>query len=666
MPGNPTTSKVRINRSALMARPAEEGTFPAGQDQRLVVAGFGMVAYKLVERLDVLGALGRYAATVIGEEPYPAYDRVHLTEWLNHQDSGRLAMGRPGLSQAPGVRVITGNPVVSIDRENHTVVTAEGEHIPYERLVLATGSAPFVPPIAGTDHEGVFVYRTLADLGQIRRRAAEAESATVVGGGLLGIEAADALRGLGLEVVLLEKTPRLMSRQLDSHAAGMLESRVRQTGIRTLLGVRADRIESRDDRLLLFIDGRPQPLVTDLIVIAAGIRPRDELARSSGLAVASGRGGVVVDDELRSTDPSIHAIGECASHHGVVYGLVAPGFRMAETLAEILAGRRSRFRGYTPAVRLRLVGIEVWSLGDHTQPGYCLKWSGKGLYRQITLRGKHLVAAASVGPWEEIGFTQDVIRHRRRIRPWQLQQFLESGTFSNRAERRPVKEWPSSAMVCNCLEITRGVLSAATSGKCRSVEALAEKTGASTVCGSCRPLLSELIHYVSSTVALKERAVLLSTAGVCVLLVLTMVADAPIPPAASVQASDIWNILYRDGWWRQATGFALLACALAAAGFSLRKRGRRVKWGELGWWRVGHGAIGALALIVLIAHTGLRLGSGFNRVLMISFLSASLFGAAAAAGLGSRHTRLTFWLHLLAVWPLPVLIVFHVLAVYYF
>jgi len=664
--GRSTTAKVRINRSALMARPGEQGALPAGQGKRLVVAGFGMVAYKLVERLDALGALGRYAVTIIGEEPGPAYDRVHLTEWLNHRDSRRLALVQPGWSEALGIRIITGKPVVSIDRERHTVQTADGVGIPYDRLILATGSSPFVPPIEGADRKGVFVYRTLDDLERICRWGSDIGSAAVIGGGLLGIEAADALRGLGLEVVLLEKAPCLMSRQLDSDAAAMLEARVRQTGIRTFLGVRASRIESRNHQLLLFFDGRPQPLVTGMIVMAAGIRPRDELARSSGLAVASGRGGVVVDDELRTTDPSIHAIGECASHNGVVYGLVAPGFRMAETLAEILVGRGSRFRGYTPAVRLRLVGIDVWSLGDHTQRGDCLKWSAKGLYRQITLRGKHLVAAASIGPWEEIGFTQDVIRHRRRIWPWQLQQFLESGTFSNRVERRPVMQWPGSAMVCNCLEITRGMLSAASSGECRSVEALAKSTGASTVCGSCRPLLSELIGGAASTVSSKERVGLLTAAVASVLLALIIVADAPIQPATSVQTGDYWDILYRDGWWKQATGFALLGCALVAAGFSLRKRGSRIKWGKLGWWRVGHGAIGALALIMLMAHTGMRLGSGYNRVLMISFLAASLFGAVAAAGLGGRHTRLTFWLHLLAVWPLPVLIVFHVLAVYYF
>ena len=230
------------------------------QCQRLVVVGFGMVAYKFVECLAALEVLGRYAVTIIGEEPHPAYDRVRLTEWLDHRDAQRLALGRPGWSEALGIRVITGNPVASIDRANHAVQTAAGEQIPYDRLVLATGSVPFVPPIKGADREGVFVYRTLDDLVRIRQRAADVRTVIVVGGGPLGLEAADALRRLGLEVVLLEAGPYLMSRQLDADAAALLETRVREAGVRLIAGVRARQIETRDGQQVLSIDGWVQPL----------------------------------------------------------------------------------------------------------------------------------------------------------------------------------------------------------------------------------------------------------------------------------------------------------------------------------------------------------------------------------------------------------------------
>ena len=654
-----------MNKSTALA--GQQATIPEPEGRRLVVAGFGMVAFKLVERLAALDALGRHEVTVIGEEPYPAYDRVHLTGWLEHRDRRRLELGGPDWSRDLGIRAVTGTRVTSIDRDSKAVRTGDGGRIPYDRLVLATGSRVFVPPIEGADADGVFPYRTIDDLGRIVQRAARARRAIVVGGGVLGIEVANALRRLGLGVVMLEAGPCLMRRQLDWEAAGLLEARIRELGISIVAGARSRGIETRaDGQLVLTLDGDRPPLAADLIVMASGVRPRDELARDCGLAVAAGRGGIVVDDELRTTDPAIFAIGECASHNGVVYGLVAPGFRMAEALANILAGGEGRFQGHTPAVRLRLAGIDVWSLGNHSEPGTRGIWRGEGSYRQIAMWGRRLVAAAAVGPWDELGFTQDAIRQGRRIPPGQLTRFVQTGLFADPAVRRPVAEWPASAMVCNCLEITRGALTAALEQDGSSVEALVERTGASTVCGSCRPLVAEFAGGGASSGMSQERASLLTAAGAAVLLALAIIGGTPLPLPDSVQAGHVWDILYREGWWRQATGFVLLGCVLAAAVFSLRKRWRRVGWGNLGWWRVGHTALGALAAAVLLLHTGLRLGSGLNQLLMICFLAAVAVGGATAAGLGRRYGRLTFWLHVVAVWPLPVLVAFHVLASYYF
>lgn len=632
-----------------------------------MVAGFGMVGYKLVERLAVLGATWRYDVTILGEEPQAAYDRVRLTEWLDHRDAGRLALARPGWADEVGVRVLTGTRVVSIDRERKLVRHTGGAEIGYDRLVLATGSAPFVPPIEGADLDGVFVYRTLDDLGCLRRRAQHVGSAVVVGGGLLGLEAADALRRLGLDVLLVEVAPHLMNRQLDAEAAALLEERIRETGVRTMTGARVRRIESRGEDLALTVDGHPEPLVAGVVVIAAGVRPRDELARDVGLDVASGPGGIVVDDELRTSDPSIHAIGECASHAGVVYGLAAPGFRMAETLAEILAGGRRRFRGYSPAVRLRLIGIDVWSLGDQRQQGARIAWSGDGSYRQVTMRGRNMVAASAVGSWEELGFTQDLIRQGWPVAPWQLHRFYESGSFADPTARRPVAEWPASAVVCNCLEITRGTLSSAAAAGCDSVDDLAARTGASRVCGSCRPLLAELTGAGSAASAERWQVGLQVAASAAGVLALLIAAGAPTPPAASLRESGAWDVLYRVPWWRQATGFGVLVLALTAmAGYSARKRWPGLRLGNLTWWRMAHATLGFLALVVLVAHTGLRLGSGFNRILMIVFLAAATLGSVNAWTIDHRHARFVFWMHVAAVWPLPALVAVHILSSYFF
>lgn len=633
---------------------------------RLVIVGFGMAAFKLVEQLSVLNARERFDITVLGKEPYPAYNRIHLTAWLDHGEFGHLALEQPGWNRAPSIRVLTGHSVTGIDRDDRTVETAGGERIRYDRLVLATGAAAFHPPIEGADCEGVFVYRTLDDLKGIRARSKTARDAIVVGGGLLGIETAGALHRMGLEVTLLESGAHLMKRHLDPAMAAELERDLTGRGIPTLTGSRALRIDQRDDRLALTVSERALPLVAGMIVFAAGVRPRDELARQADLEVNPQGGGIVIDDQLRTTDPAIYAIGDCASHEGVTYGLVAPGYRMSETLAGILAGQQKRFSGYVPAVRLRLSGIDVWSLGKPDEPGVQVNWGGDGCYRRITVRATRLRAAAAIGSWQEIGQTQDMIRHQHRPSPTQLYQFMRTGTFSAPAEALPVTDWAKSTIVCHCLEVTRGALGAACDEGCALVEELAQRTGASTVCGSCKPMLAELLGGPSSGGGSMRRVELL-TAAAAAAVALILAGAEPTSPSSSVQAGSLWDTIYRNGVWRQATGFGLLgSVATGAAAYSLRKRWSRLRWGNVAWWRVGHSALAVVALALLVAHTGLRLGSGFNRVLMIFFLATTLLGAAAAAGFGLRHARTTFWLHLVAAWPLPALLMFHILTVYYF
>lgn len=235
-----TTPEAGRRGAALRIVPTERDDMEAaGPPRRLVVVGFGMVAFKLVERLSSLGALERYDVTLIGDEPYPAYNRIHLTEWLDHGDFSHLALGQPGWSETPGIRTLIGDAVTAIDRESRTVRTAGGRRIDYDRLVLATGSVAFRPPIEGADHDGVFVYRTLNDLKRIRERSETVHDAVIVGGGLLGIETAEALHRKGLAVTLVESGPYLMKRQLDPQTAAQLEQKLAEHGISALKDTRA-------------------------------------------------------------------------------------------------------------------------------------------------------------------------------------------------------------------------------------------------------------------------------------------------------------------------------------------------------------------------------------------------------------------------------------------
>ena len=612
-----------------------------GQREQLVIVGFGIVAHRFVERMAATGALKRFAVTVIGEEYYPAYDRVRLTSWFEHRDWERLILGKPDWAQSLGVRTITGTRVLSIDRKNSQIGTAAGEWIGYDRLVLATGSVPWIPPIDGADHPHVFAYRSIDDLRTISECAIQANTAIVIGGGPLGIESAAALRQMELQVSVLETSPYLMSQHLDEVGAELLQARVNELGIRIFGEALVHRIEPEGTQLSVSVHDWDEPVAADMVVITTGVRPMDELAQTSGLEVGSGFGGIVIDNALRTSDPKIHAISDCARHNDNLCGLVAPGYRMAESLAEILAGRSGSFQGYVSAIRLRLQDANVWTLGEHDLLGERVRWNQGDSYRQITLLQNRVVAASSIGPWEELSFVQDLIVNRRRIRKWRLNRFAKTGNLSLRYKQAPVAERPVSVLVCNCLQITRGTLSASITKGCSTIEALAEGTGASTVCGSCRPLLSELLGESSASSGRLKRPGLVVATAAAILMALIIVSGVQTPLADSVRTNGIWDVMYRNGWWRQATGYGLLAGVAVAFGFSLRKRWARIGWGNFGGWRLAHSMIGILALAALVLHTGLRLGSGFNRVFLSVFLIVSVLGALAALYIDRKHARLT-------------------------
>ncbi len=663
------------------------GSSAPGSRERLVVVGFGIAAYRFIERLTALGAHDRYDITVIGEEPDPAYNRVRLSEWLDRpladalagprdpgpRDLGPLALASPDWGKARGIRTHLSTTVVSIDRDARTVETARGESIGYDRLVLATGSVPIVPRIEGVDSDGVFVYRTIEDLEALRERASRAKRAAVLGGGLLGIEAAEGLRRLGLSVVLLQRAPHLLNRQFGRDAGMYLETRVRAAGIQPMLGAASVRIEARSHALAIELAGKDMPLTTDLVVVAAGVRPRDRLAKEAGLIVAFRGGGIVVNDRLHTSDPRIQAIGECASAGRTVYGMAGPTQGMAHTLAEIMAGRSSRFGRQVPATRLRLVDLDIWAIGDTAALAERVTWTRDASYRQLKLRAGQIIAATTIGPWEELGVVQDLIRRRSPIWWWQLRRFRRTGMLFPRSETLPVAEWPSARVVCNCLGVTRGELDVALRAGCDSVESIARRTGASTVCGACRPLLAELLGTAPAPAAgafvpaeAKARPALLGAAAAVVVLSVLMVAAPSIPPADSVADAGFLDALQRDGSLKRSTGFALLGATLGTLVLSLRKRWSRMRTGDFAVWRLMHGAVAALALATLVLHTGFRLGTGLNLALSATFLATSVLGSLAAAGVGRRGARTMFWLHVFAVWPLPVLIAFHILKTWYF
>ena len=320
-----------------------------------------MVGHHLVATLVRAGCEDRI--TVIGEEAQIAYDRVHLSEVFAGKPAQDLALSSRTEYEAWGVELILGDRVRRIDRAAQRVTTDSGRQLAYDTLVLATGSYPFVPPVPGHDHPRCMSYRSIADLERIRDTAESAQLGVVIGGGLLGLECANALTNLGLETHVVEFAPGLMGVQLDDGGSAMLRRRIEALGVQAHTSRNTQQIvETEQGRLRLeFSDG--QHLDTDMVVFSAGIRPRDELAKHCGLSLGE-RGGVVIDERCMSSDPAIFAVGECALYSGRIFGLVAPGYRMAETAAAEIMGRRQPFTGADMSTKLKLLGVDVGGIGD--------------------------------------------------------------------------------------------------------------------------------------------------------------------------------------------------------------------------------------------------------------------------------------------------------------
>jgi nitrite reductase (NADH) large subunit len=463
--------------------------------RNVVVIGNGMVGYKFCEKL--LAKSKNFNIIVFGEEARHAYDRVHLSEYFNGKTADDLSLSSASWYQENGITLYLGDPVQEIDRENKTVHSLHGIRQKYDYLVLATGSSAFVPDIPGVEKDGVFVYRTIEDLELIKSYASKARSGAVMGGGLLGLEAAKALLDLGIpETHVIEFAPRLMPRQIDSMGSELLQSKLKALGLQMHLNKSTTQIHGAEKiETLQFGDGTSLRL--DMLVISAGIRPRDELAKLSGLEVGT-RGGIVVNDQLQTNDPDIFAIGECALHSGMIYGLVAPGYEMAEVVASYLYDVQKSFTGFDMSTKLKLIGVDVASFGDpfindpdcHT---IVVEDKHKGIYKRVNISkdGKYLLGGILIGDADNYNMLLQTVNNKLVLPPDPEDIIL--GARGGNEGGAGVMSLPDDALICSCEAVSKGSICSEVKDGCTTLDGIKKCTKAGTGCGGCVPMVKDLI-----------------------------------------------------------------------------------------------------------------------------------------------------------------------------
>lgn len=465
----------------------------------VVIVGYGMAGARLAAELHARD--GDRKVTVLGAEPHRAYNRIMLSTLL----AGKI--GEPDVELAEvagqGVDVRTGLAVTAIDRAAREVRTADGDRIGYDHLVLATGSRAMVPPLPGLDPppDRVVPFRTLDDCRRILAAARGARSALVLGGGLLGLEAARGLAARGLDVTVVHPMGHLMERQLDPPAGAVLAGTLAGLGIRTELAVAATAVATDGDRVRLDLaDGRA--LTADLLVLSCGVRPDTALAADAGLAVER---GVVVDDRMRTSDRRISAIGDCAQHDGVLTGLVAPAWAQARVVAEVLAGadRLARYRPRPVVTRLKAAGIDLAAMGDAADAGpadeeLTFADPARGTYARLRIRDERLTGAILLGDNPAVGTVVQLFDRGAPV-PADRRSLLLGRAFGA-APAAPAASpalMPDAATVCQCNDVSKGALVACWRSGARTVAELAAATRAATGCGGCRDAVAGIADWLA-------------------------------------------------------------------------------------------------------------------------------------------------------------------------
>ncbi|MCG8312605.1 MAG: FAD-dependent oxidoreductase [Pseudomonadales bacterium] len=679
--------------------PSTQGVNTNNVNEHIIIVGNGPAGIHLIKELVRIGYSGKIS--IFGEEAWEPYDRVKLSSLLNGDIDFDEVVNRPSELTSERVFQHFNCKVVAIDVDAKQVTDALGRTFEFDKLVLATGSKPHVPNIEGRDLKGVYCFRSLTDVQHLMARSIKSRRTVVVGGGLLGLEAARAMQRGNTEVVLVQHSNRVLNRQLDAAAATILHDHIAGLGIKLRLSTHVVAIQSDESaalesyaeqsnvagvkfrrnvsRVLLSND---EELECDTVIFATGIKPNTDLAHDGNISVGM---GFRVNNQLTTSHPSIFAIGECAEYNGQIWGLVAPGLQQASCLAGILGGKSTEYLGSISTSRLKVMGIDVFSMGlvgdEHEkQIDKTETYKDKDVYRKLLLKRGKIVGAILVGPCEQSAEIQRAVEQGVSILPWNIWRFRRSGSLWGENSSQSIEHWPATATVCQCKGVTvadikAAVMETAESPAIETVAELKKATGAGNTCGSCVPLLQSYMGQSVSREKQKVSGFWLVTLMVfaCVTALLSV---NPLPYAGSVLDSFWWENFLRDSFTRQITGFTLIGIVVLSMLVSARKRISKFSFGNFNGWRVLHGFLGGTALAALFIHTGFDLGSNINSMLMMNFLALAVLGALTTLILSlanrlpiatnNQLRKYSTWGHIILFWPLPALLILHVLSVYFF
>ncbi|WP_375587124.1 nitrite reductase large subunit NirB [Flagellimonas aurea] len=473
----------------------------------IIVVGNGMVGYKFCEKFVSKSSSDEYKLIVFGEEPRPAYDRVHLSEYFENQDANALELAPTSWYKENNIELITGQRVTDIKKENKEIHTASGKSYTYDYLILATGSVPFVPPVSGVEKEGVFVYRTIEDLGEMMAYASQIKAikpngkAAILGGGLLGLEAGKAVLDMGLEAHVVEFAPKLMPRQLDTRSSNVLQLKLEDMGIQVHLSKATNKILG--DKVIEGMEfGEDDRLDVDMLIISAGIRPRDELGKTCGLEMGT-RGGIIVDNRMRTSAKDIFAIGEVALYNQMIYGLVAPGYEMADVAVNQILGNQEVIMpaDIDMSTKLKLMGVDVASFGVPYMPaekGLSIIFENKTkyLYKRINVShdGKTLLGGILVGDAADYNILHQMYLNGIAL-PDNAEELIVGARGEGGSAFGSAMDLPDTAQICSCESVSKeNICSSLLDGKSNSLKDVINCTKATTGCGGCKPMVVELVN----------------------------------------------------------------------------------------------------------------------------------------------------------------------------